>query len=101
METLDQINDKSDAYSGINRDELIAMSTDEIQSRMSRSLVQLEEAEDNRKAYSSAYGSLIKKIKADIRTMNREIRERNTNAEGDNAITVENIQSRLASGLAG
>jgi hypothetical protein len=101
METLDQINDQSNAYPGISRDELMAMNTDEIQARMSRSLIQLEEAEDNRKAYSSAYGSLIKKIKADIRTMNREIRERSTEAQGDNTITVENIQSRLASGLAG
>ncbi|MDQ3235467.1 MAG: hypothetical protein M3Q07_26960 [Pseudobdellovibrionaceae bacterium] len=101
METLNQINDRSQGYSGISRDELMGMTTDEIQARMSRSLIQLEEAEDNRKAYSSAFGSLIKKIKADIRTMNGEIRERSAANEDGNTITVESIQARLASGLAG
>ncbi len=101
METLDQINDRSEEYSSISGDELKALGTDDIQARMSRSLLQLEEAEDNRKAYSSAYGSLIKKIKADIRSMNREIRERSAQDEDSSTITVENIQSRLPSGLAG
>ena len=100
MGTFEQVESESNSYANLTSDELYGMSMDDLQARMSRSLIQLEEAEDNRKAFSSAYGSLIKKVKADIRSMNREIRDR-PGREGEQTITVESIQARLADGLAG
>ncbi|WP_141732395.1 hypothetical protein [Oligoflexus tunisiensis] len=100
MTAFEQIERESHEYTNVTSDELYEMSIDDLQTRMSRALVQLEEAEDNRKAFSNAFGSLIKKIKADIRTMNREIRDR-PGRDAEQTMTVENIQARLASGLAG
>jgi hypothetical protein len=99
MTAFEEIERESSAYASITSDELYEMDLDDLQARMSRALVQLEEAEDNRKAFSSAYGTLIKKIKADIRAMNREIRDR-PGRDAEHMMTVESIQGRLASGLA-
>jgi len=100
MEAFEQVENESNAYTNITSDELYVMDLYELQARMSRALVQLEEAEDNRKAFSGAYGSLIKKIKVDIRSMNREIRDR-PGRGAEQTMTVESIQAKLASGLAG
>ncbi len=100
MTAFEEIERESSAYANITSDELYEMDLDDLQARMSRALVQLEEAEDNRKAFSSAFGTLIKKIKVDIWAMNREIRDRPGRAS-EQTMTVESIQARLASGLAG
>lgn len=100
MTAFEDIERESSNYANITSDELYEMGLDDLQARMSRALVQLEEAEDNRKAFSSAFGSLIKKIKADIRAMNRAIRDR-PGRDAEHRVTVESIQERLASGLAG
>ncbi len=100
MTAFEDIERESSNYANITSDELYEMELDDLQAQMSKALVQLEEAEDNRKAFSSAFGSLIKKIKADIRAMNREIRDR-PGRDAEATITVESIQERLASGLAG
>jgi hypothetical protein len=96
---LEQIENESRAYSNMTTEELQDMSTEDLQARISRLLIQLEQAEDSKKAMSGAYGSLIKKIRADIRAINREVRERPERDGLDHVITVENVQSLHGIGL--
>jgi phage host-nuclease inhibitor protein Gam len=93
MSTLEQIENESRAYSNLTTEELQELSTEDLQARISRLLIQLEEAEDSKKAISSAYGSLIKKMRADIRAINREVRERPERDGLDHVITIDNVQA--------
>ncbi|HYX35805.1 MAG TPA: hypothetical protein VE954_22125 [Oligoflexus sp.] len=93
MDTFEQIENESRAYSNLTTDELQEMSTEDLQARISHLLNQLEQAEDNKKAISGAYGSLIKKIRADIRAINREVRERPERDGLDHMMIIDNVQA--------
>lgn len=96
---MDEIQDESRAYTNLTMDELSEAETEELHERLSRLLNQLERNEDNKRLMASAYGTLIKKIKADIRAINRAIRDRSGGETVWEGITVETSQPKLDSGL--
>lgn len=80
------------AYTNITDEDVENLSLEDLHNRLSRLLNLLERNEEGKKVSASAYGSLIKKIKADIRTINKAIRGRSKGEVFWNAVSVETIR---------
>ena len=76
MLTFDQVENHAKAYSNITTDELNEAKTEDLHSSLSQRLCAQEEVTDSKKAFNGAANELLKKIRNDVLSINREIRRR-------------------------
>jgi hypothetical protein len=94
-ELLQQIESESRSYESPHPEQLQEMDTEALKEGVSRLCAQLEKYEDDKRAISGSYGSLIKRLKADLRAVNREIRNREEvmRSEGSESVSIKSVQS--------
>ncbi len=76
MLTFEQITEEGKAYANITNEQLEGMGTTTLHDQLSLRLVAQEEVTASKKAFSSSANDLLKRIRGDILSLNREIRGR-------------------------
>ncbi len=76
MLTFDEVENHSKAYSNLTIDELGEARTDDLHRFLSQRVSALDEVTDTKKSFNGSANDLLKKIRSDIQSINREIRGR-------------------------
>lgn len=93
-ELLQKIESESRSYESPHPEQLQEMDTEELKEGVTRLCAQLEKYEDDKRAISGSYGSLIKRMKADLRAVNREIRNREESVHStENKVLIESVEA--------
>jgi hypothetical protein len=74
--TFDQIAEEAKAYSNLTSDQLDGMATETLHEQLSLRLVAEEEVSASKRALAGSANELLKRIRADVLCINREIRRR-------------------------
>jgi hypothetical protein len=74
--TFDQIAEEAKAYSNLTSDQLDGMATETLHEQLSLRLVAEEEVGASKRALAGSANELLKRIRADVLCINREIRRR-------------------------